>query len=98
MIDVLTRPRALRTLVSLDGVYPEPMTMRQFCEASGYLPEAAILLREDLVTAGLITVEEIIGKTHTSRYEIRPTDLGRKVAALGREIQRIVEQAHAGEN
>lgn len=74
MDDLLSRPRALRTLRELGK--REPFTMRQFMEASAYVWESADRLLSDLEEDGLIEVH-----THregsVSRKEIWLTEQAR---------------------
>ena len=87
--DFFDRPRALKTLLALAK---GPMTTRQIGEASGYVPEKAKLLREDLEAWGLVSVTETIvnGK---AAHQIELTAAGRHVVEKCQEIRRIVERA-----
>lgn len=90
MEDILSRPRALKTLVELSK--REPMTMRQFMEASGYFWEAANLLREEMETAGLIHVKSRL-QGRVSHKEIWLTEESREIAEICHKIVRLAESA-----
>lgn len=91
MDDLLSRPRALRTLVALAEA--EPMTMGQFMEASGYHNEPARDLREDLERAGLVVVEQHVDGRRVTK-QIRLTPLARRIVEHARAIDAIWNDRH----
>jgi DNA-binding HxlR family transcriptional regulator len=90
VLDILSRPRALRTLVEI--AKKEPMTMREFMVASAYHNEGAQDLRDDLEKAGMITVATH-HKGRVGHKEIRLTEEGRRVVELCKQIETVAEEA-----
>lgn len=94
MEELLDRPRSLKVIRAL--MRKEPLTMRQFTEASEHVPLHARSLREEMLELDLITVEEKTGFGSTGYMEIRLTPLGRAIGEHWIEIERLVEAAKAG--
>lgn len=83
MDDLLSRPRALRTLVRIAEL-GGTVTMGQFIDASGYHNEPAAELRDDLERGALIVVRKHVeGRKVTKQISLTPL------------ARRIVEHAKA---
>jgi predicted transcriptional regulator len=68
----------------------EPMSMREFTEASRRAPQHARALREDLARLGLIDVRESAGYGNTTVMEIRLTARGKQIADALARIERAM--------
>jgi DNA-binding MarR family transcriptional regulator len=90
--DILSRPRALRTLVEL--AKSESVTMTQFMSASGYVWESANALLRELEADGLVQVHER-RESGTRIKEISLTDDGRELVQLATRIQELHAQIKA---
>lgn len=89
-MDLLNRPRALRTLMGIAAT--EPATMRDFLKASGYFWEAGNTLRDDLEKAGLIRVDSRVQGRATHK-QIRLTDEARAIVARCQDIDMLAQAA-----
>lgn len=84
MESVLTRPRALRALIGLRKAEPDPASAARFQRIVGYEgADRAADVREDLLTWGLVVVQE-----HDRSIRISLTPPGRLVADLAASIAR----------
>lgn len=82
--DILSRPRALRTLVRLAEM-GGTVTMGQFIDASEYHNEPAAELRDDLERAGLIVVKKHVeGRKVTKQITLTP--LARRIVEHSKAI------------
>jgi hypothetical protein len=82
LIDVLTRPKALRGLIALRAAEPDHLTATAFMEAAGYSDEKmAAELRDELKAAQLVSAD-----TTTRPIPVRLTERGRDVADLAAQI------------
>lgn len=98
MDDLLIRSRAFRALAAMRQNEPKVTTASMLRKATGYSVEAAVLLRKDLESWGLIKVEE--GVTDKVPWvEMRLTDAGRQIADLALKADAIatrVREKHKG--
>lgn len=78
-----------RAMVALHALLGGAMTTRGFCEATGYLPTYAKVLRDDLERWGLVVVENKGGYSHRIELSVK----GRKVADVCAEIVRVVNRS-----
>lgn len=91
---LMDRPRALRALLKVREVAPEPLSARALRQHVGYRVEAAAQLRDDLAAWGLVDVAE--GLENRVRFvRITLTPDGRKVADLAARLEAAARKAQA---
>lgn len=84
MDDILSRPRALKTLIAIQEA--QPMNMRGFMEACGYISKPANELLDDLLEWGLVKVKET-GQGVVVIKEISLTPAGEEVCELAKKLR-----------
>lgn len=89
-MDVLKRGRYLRLLVELSK--REPMNMQEFMEASDYVHDPALQLRNELQAAKLIVVKTAFKGRERSK-EIWLTPVGRRMAEHAKGLEALAEEA-----
>lgn len=85
MIDLLSRPKALRGLIVLRAALPDHLTATGFMGAVGYNDETmAAELRDELKTAQLVSADD-----SARPIPVRLTQLGRQAADLAAQIDAL---------
>lgn len=92
--DLARKGRSFSVLCAL-GRYPSPVNMSQFTKASQLVPDRAKVLREELLSYGLIDVRVVRVQGPAEILDIRLTPLGQQVAARLVEIDEILQKASA---
>jgi DNA-binding MarR family transcriptional regulator len=88
--DVMDRDRAIKALVAIDAI--GPLTSRQLAAVTGYVPDRAKRLREDLERLGFVSVEAAAVNAALG-HRIALTLKGRRAVEAAQEVGRVVERA-----